>query len=122
METEVVIDLIQRRDQTIRDLDRYLPNTMKTILDGGMVTLFDGITMRKIEATPIPQDPSDYYNDSRKEVVVFAVKNNDTEEYFRVLVEYDSWDNGQPDEWTLRAGMEKVQKVPVERYEWKVVN
>ena len=123
MESEVLLDLIKRRDETIRDLDRYLPNTIRTVMDSGTVTLFEGITMRIIERTPHPRntDYSGWYDDTRKEDIVLAVKDGDVEEYFRTEVEYDSWDNGEPDEWVFRSKLEKVEKVAVEKYVWKVV-
>ena len=123
MDTQTLERLIEKRDETVRDLGRFMPTTLASVLDGQAVTLFDGIVMRKIEDEYKHRDRDAdgwYYSDVTEKTLIAAVKDNDIEQYFKFDVYYDSWDNGEPDEWKIRE-IEEVQKVPVEKYEWKVV-
>lgn len=123
MDTQTLQSLIEKRDETVRDLGRFMPTTLASVLDGQRVTLFDGITMQKIEDEYKPRECDTdgwCYSDVSERVLVASVKDNDVEQYFKFDVYYNSWDNGEPDEWKIRDVTE-VQRIPIEKYEWKEV-
>lgn len=123
MDSQTLERLIEKRDETVRDLGRFLPTTIKSLLDGQKVTLFDGIVVSKIdeEFKGRRDTNNDWYTEDldRRELVL-SVVDNDVEQFFKMEVYYDSWDNGVPDEWKIDETVE-VQKVPVQKFVWKEV-
>lgn len=125
MDIQTLETLIDHRDESIRDLGRYLPTTLASIIDGHKVTLFDSVSLRKIDEVPISPDAwTDYsggwgYEDVSKRRIIVAVEDSDIEQYFMLDVYFDSWDNGEVDQWVVK-NVNEAQRVPVEKYEWKV--
>lgn len=123
MDSQTLERLIEKRDETVRDLGRFLPSTISSLLDGQKVTLFDGIVVSKIdEEFKARGGPSNgwYAEDLDRRELVLSVVDNDVEQFFKMGVYYDSWDNGDPDEWKIDETVE-VQKVPVQKFVWKEV-
>jgi hypothetical protein len=97
-----------------------MPTTLSSVLSGQAVTLFDGIVMSKIEEESKTRSSDGWYEESSEKILIVSVKDNDVEQYFRFDIYYDSWDNGEPDQWKIKEAIE-VQKVPVQKYAWKEV-
>lgn len=126
MDTQTLETLIERRDESIHDLGRYLPTTLASVLDGHKVTLFDSVSLRKVDEIQTSPDAWERhaggwgYEDVSKRRIIIAVEDSDTEQYFMLDVYFDSWDNGEVDRWVVK-NISEAQQVPVEKYEWKVL-
>jgi hypothetical protein len=98
------------------------------LYNGKPVKLFNGSIVIKIET--LDNFKADYdghsagsgwdYSYAEGESFVVQVDADANGEFFKITGYYDSWDNGRPDIFK-ETDIVKVEKVPVDKYEWKEV-
>jgi len=110
MDGETLRSEIEDRDDRISQIDSFLPKTLESLIDHQIVTLKSGPVYRE-EWVEIPADSWSYTRTGE-----LIIRFND--QYFKLDVRFDSWDEYA---WCLRGSINEVRKVPVQRMTWEEI-
>lgn len=118
MDADLLRREINHRDERVKDIDGFLPNTLSSLEEHKMIKIPQGFIWCQ-EFVDTQEDDSWGSTTRQAEMVIrFTPHGEGDDQYFKLDLKFDSWEDR---EWYIYGDIKEVRQVPVQRMIWEEV-